>query len=557
MTRTPLLLILAALVCAAQDHGTASLRFRAAEGGEFQFDTGVLRGTIRAKGRSSGLTNVVHIPSGKTISGTYGLFSHYRLLSANHRYGTAAWDAPSEAKLCDDGALVATWPAAENRPFDIQVTYRWSAATTLDIETAITAHADLPDFESFLASYFSEPFTNSMVYARPPDGEPRLMPAEPANGAWQMFPRDPAAVRIIKDGRWTIPPNPVDWAIMPPLAAPLAIRRDPQSGLTAVLMAPPGDSFAASTPQQTDRHYSMYLSLFGRTIKSGETARARSRLVITTAKTDAEIVRFYQTYTQPFFALCMDTHDAKKRTLAEQADLLRELGYDGMGHLWLDHVAERLRTADAAGLKLYQIYMNVNLDAGKEPYDPRLKDVLPLLKGRNVQLAVLIKGAKPSDPSFDPAALRILREISAVTQPASVRLVLYPHYRFWLERVEDCIRLAEKMKPVDVGIMFNLCHWLAVDDEKNLVPLLQKAKPYLAAVTINGADRAAEIQAKTGKWIQPLDSGSFDMDAFLKALKDIGYIGPIGLQCYGLTGDARDHLARSMSAWRKLNAQLD
>ena len=520
MTRTSLSLLLATLVCAAQDHGTASLRFRAAEGGEFQFDTGVLRGTIRAKGRSAGLSPVVHIPSGKTICQTYGLFSHYRLLSTNHRYGTAAWDAPSEAKLGEDGSLVAHWPAAEGRPFEIQVTYRWSAAATLDIETQITAHAYLPDFESFLASYFSEPFTNAMVYVKAnpaSEGKPGLMAAEPPNGAWQMFPRDREVVKLIQDGRWTLPPNPVDWAIMPDLAAPLAIRRDPQSGLTAVLMAPAEDGFAVATPQQTDRHYSMYLALFGRTIKNGETARARSRLMILSAPSDAEILGSYQAYlgelrhphraqaSNPFFALCMDTHDAKKRTLPEQAQMLRELGYDGVGHLWLDHLAERLQTADAAGLKLYQVYMNVNLDAGKEPYDPRLKDVLPLLKGRDVQLAVLIKGAKPSDQSFDPAALRILREIAVLTEPAGVRIVLYPHSTFWLERVEDSIRLAQKMRPVDVGVMFNLCHWLAVDDEKNLVPLLNKAKPYLAAISINGADRAEEIHAKTGKWIQPLD----------------------------------------------------
>lgn len=237
--------------------------------------------------------------------------------------------------------------------------------------------------------------------------------------------------------------------------------------------------------------------------------------------------------------------------------MLRELKYDGVGHLWLDNLAERLRTADAEGLKVYQVYMNVNLDSGKEPYDPRLKEVVPLLKGRGTQLAVLIKGAPPSDQSFDADAIRILREISGIAQPAGVRVVLYPHYKFWLERVEDGIRLAGKMRPADVGIMFNLCHWLAVDDEKNLRPLLEKAKPYLAAISINGADRAAEIHAKTGKWIQPLDSGSFDMYGFLKAVKDSGFTGPVGLQCYGIPGDAREHLARSMAAWRKLNADLD
>jgi len=49
-----------------------------------------------------------------------------------------------------------------------------------------------------------------------------------------------------------------------------------------------------------------------------------------------------------------------------------------------------------------------------------------------------------------------------------------------------------------------------------------------------------------------LDRGSFDVGRLLKTLKQLGYRGPIGLQCYGLGGDTRDHLARSMNAWRKL-----
>jgi sugar phosphate isomerase/epimerase len=77
--------------------------------------------------------------------------------------------------------------------------------------------------------------------------------------------------------------------------------------------------------------------------------------------------------------------------------------------------------------------------------------------------------------------------------------------------------------------------------------------PHLFAVSINGTDRAAEIRAGTGNWLQPLDSGSFDVGAFLETLRDLGYRGPVGLQCYGIKGDARDHLTRSMAAWRKLS----
>ena len=34
-------------------------------------------------------------------------------------------------------------------------------------------------------------------------------------------------------------------------------------------------------------------------------------------------------------------------------------------------------------------------------------------------------------------------------------------------------------------------------------------------------------------------------------LKELGYEGLIGLQCFGIAGDAREHLARSIAAWKK------
>src|SRR5512140_1760211 len=71
--------------------------------------------------------------------------------------------------------------------------------------------------------------------------------------------------------------------------------------------------------------------------------------------------------TNAFFPFCIDTHDAKKRNLDQQAEMLKELGYDGVGHLWLDNVAERLKTLDAAGLKLFQITLLVDIAPGKQP----------------------------------------------------------------------------------------------------------------------------------------------------------------------------------------------
>ena len=229
--------------------------------------------------------------------------------------------------------------------------------------------------------------------------------------------------------------------------------------------------------------------------------------------------------------------------------MLKELGYDGVGHLWLDNIPERLKTLDAAGLKLFQITMTVDIAPGKQAYDPRLKEVMPLLKGRGVQFVLLMNGLKPSDPAGDARAVEIIREMAALARDSGAQMLLYPHSHMWLERIEDAVRVADKVDRPNVGVMFNLCHWLRVSKDRDYKPLLAKAMPRLWAVSINGAD---EFDDKPGwaRYIQPLGRGSFDMAAFLKTLRQLGYTGPVGLQCYGIPGDVRDNLAESMKAWR-------
>ena len=98
---------------------------------------------------------------------------------------------------------------------------------------------------------------------------------------------------------------------------------------------------------------------------------------------------------EPFFPFCIDWHDAKHRTFPQQAEMLKELGYDGVGHIWLDKVEDRIKSLDAVGLKLFQITMTVDLAANKPPYDQkRIKQVLALVKGRNVQFLLIFNGAQ-------------------------------------------------------------------------------------------------------------------------------------------------------------------
>ena len=241
--------------------------FSASGTNEFAFDTGVLKGKLRAGGKSTGLSSVVHLPTGLTMDSSMGLFGHYRVFSANKRYG----------------------------PFELRALYRWAAPDTLDLETSVQAKMNLAKFESFLASYFAEGFTNACVYARS-NSQAWLMAVDKNGGAWQAFPRDDEAVSIIQDGRWKFQPNPVDWVIRPHLAKPLGVRRSPPNDLAALLMSPPQDCFAVLTPFEAEPHRSMYLSLFGKNLKAGESARARARLVIGTGLAGETIDRLYSDY---------------------------------------------------------------------------------------------------------------------------------------------------------------------------------------------------------------------------------------------------------------------
>jgi sugar phosphate isomerase/epimerase len=248
----------------------------------------------------------------------------------------------------------------------------------------------------------------------------------------------------------------------------------------------------------------------------------------------------------------MDTATNRQLPAKAQIALVKELGYAGIG-CDMGQMPAMLQAADEAGVKLFSVYVGANVDPAKPRYDPRLKEVIASLKGRDTLVWLFITGAKPSTTDRDEQAVATLREIADLAAEAGLRVALYPHAGFYVERVEDALRLVKKADRKNVGVTFNLCHWLKVDKEENLKPLLTQALPRLYLVTINGADSGGQ------NWdtlIQTLDRGTFDNFGLLKTLKELGYIGPIGFQGYGIKGDARDILERTMNGWRKLSARL-
>ena len=151
--------------------------------------------------------------------------------------------------------------------------------------------------------------------------------------------------------------------------------------------------------------------------------------------------------------------------------------------------------------------------------------------------------------------MAIIREIADMAAAAGLRVASIRTKGCTSQRVEDAVRLVKKVGRKNVGVAFNLCHFLKVDDEKKMERRLKEARPYLFAVSINGADGGETNQMDWDRLIQTLDRGSFDVGRVLKTLRQLGYTGPIGLQCYAIPGDRRENLKRSMKAWRNLRGK--
>ena len=70
--------------------------------------------------------------------------------------------------------------------------------------------------------------------------------------------------------------------------------------------------------------------------------------------------------------------------------MLKELGYEGVGHIWLDGFPSGSRPS-LAGLKLYQITMTVDLTPGKPAMIPASEEVVFMAKGRHEQFNSLMR----------------------------------------------------------------------------------------------------------------------------------------------------------------------
>ena len=239
------------------------------------------------------------------------------------------------------------------------------------------------------------------------------------------------------------------------------------------------------------------------------------------------------------------------KTVKERVQVLKELGYDGIGSAKLAQsdlsLPERLKAYEQAGLKIFSFYIGGKLSPEGHTFQSEIPQAIRQLKGHDTILELYIQGSKKNNT--DEQAIAFVREIADLAEKSSLRVVLYPHAGFYIDTLSDAIRVARKCQRNNVGVMFNLCHFLKVEPKVNLKATLLEAKDLLWQVSTSGAETGG---TNWGQLIQTIDRGNFDQKTLFQILAEIGFSGNVGFQCYAIRGNSRENLKRSMDAWKKL-----
>ncbi len=173
---------------------------------------------------------------------------------------------------------------------------------------------------------------------------------------------------------------------------------------------------------------------------------------------------------------------------------------------------------------------------------------------------VSIRYGKDNPAAGESAALEVARQLGDAGQAAGWRVSIYPHTGDSLFTARQTLPFVQKVSHPNVGLTLNLAHELRNGQGPDLLAIVDEIRAHLDVVTINGADNPPGPGPCFWGWdrlIQPLGRGDHDVYPLLRKLREIGFTGPIGLQCFNIKLPTLEHLTASMEAWRAMLARLE
>lgn len=240
------------------------------------------------------------------------------------------------------------------------------------------------------------------------------------------------------------------------------------------------------------------------------------------------------------------------KSAGEQAALLQKLGYDGICTRPQSVNEEFLTAMDRHGIRIIATYVSLPATGDGQIIPRDIEDHIRQLKKRKTMVWLTIT----DENAGDEATLSTIRKVCDVAAENGLEVVLYPHVGYKTRTSAECERLRKLAERPNLGVSFSLCHFLCQNDSAGLEAALKALAPHLKLVQISGADEIPPGKPDWERLIQPLGQGTFDMRRVVRTLDEIGYKGPVNLQCYQIKQPAGQHLAASIKAWKNLNTPI-
>lgn len=272
-----------------------------------------------------------------------------------------------------------------------------------------------------------------------------------------------------------------------------------------------------------------------------------------------------QKITNDFFTLHnIIRGDSTYNTPDKQVELIKKTGFDGIEINQVENFEGMKAALDKYQLKGSYFYVKLNLEA---PYfDSRLEKYITQLKGSKTIVAPFIisdsKKYKPSSHEADTLVIRLVKQIADWAKKSGLDIAIYPHFGFYVERTDHALALVKSINRKNVGLTFNLCHWLAttsIAERPTLKSQLKELRPYLKMITICGANNVVTQQKNVWEdYILPLGTGSFDTFGLVKyVVKNLKLKVPIGVQCYNIKGNKPKLVENTMLVWKTYKQRLE
>jgi sugar phosphate isomerase/epimerase len=255
--------------------------------------------------------------------------------------------------------------------------------------------------------------------------------------------------------------------------------------------------------------------------------------------------------------------DSVYKDFDSQVKLIKTAGFDGIEINLIESFEGMKAALDKHKFKPSYFYFKLSLD---EPIDSRLEGYIARLKNSGTIIAPYIisesKNYKPSSRDADTIVVRLIRKIAAWSKAANLQVAIYPHVDCYVERTDHALELAKKIDRKNVGLIFNLCHWLAttpLSERNTWRTQMDQLRPFLKMITISGANNVQSTKARVmDDYILPLGTGTFDTYELVRyTVKDLKFKGQIGVQCYKINMDKQLLVSSTIEAVKNYKSRLN